>query len=245
MGFIDIHSHILHGIDDGSKSLEMSLELLEMMKAEGITDVIATPHFDARYENFEEHNEKVDRAYNELLNSTSGKELPNILLGSEVYYFEGMGKSYGIKNFTLSDSEYILVELSARPIDDTVIEDICNIYENLGLRPILAHIERYAGFRGFKKLLRLVEDGIVLTQVNAESVFNKPFKNVVKKLIKRGYVTFIATDTHSVDTRPPMLKRALDEIEKQFGKDIKETFKENSKMFLDTIKNTKREKDII
>ena len=75
--------------------------------------------------------------------------------------------------------------------------------------------------------------------------FNKPFKNVVKKLIKRGYVTFIATDTHSVDTRPPMLKRALDEIENQFGKDIKETFKENSKMFLDTIKNTKREKDII
>lgn len=238
MGFIDIHSHILHGVDDGSQSLETSVKLLEMMKAEGITDVIATPHFDARYENFEDYNEKVQKAYKELLGATCGKELPNILLGSEVYYFEGMGKSYGIKDFTLSDSEYILIELSARPIDDLVIEDICDIYENLGLKPILAHIERYAGFRGFKKLLRIVDAGVVLTQVNAESVFNRPFKGIVKKLIKRGYVTFLATDTHSVDARPPVLKQALCEIEKQFGKDIKETFIENSNMFLETIKNT-------
>lgn len=238
MGFIDIHSHILHGVDDGSQSLETTLELLEMMKAEGITDVVATPHFDARYENFEDYNEKVEKAYKELLDATRGKELPNILLGSEVYYFEGIGNSYGIKSFTISASEYILIELSARPIDNAVIDDICDIYQTLGLTPIIAHIERYASFRGFKKLLRLVDAGVALTQVNAESVFNKPFKNIVRKLIKRGYVTFLATDTHSVEERPPVLKQALLEIEKQFGKDVKETFIENSNTFLESIKNT-------
>lgn len=241
MGFIDIHSHILHGVDDGSKSLLMSLELLEMMKAQGITDVIATPHFDARYENFEEYTAKVNAAYTELLDAVKGKELPNIYLGSEVYYFRGIGKSYGIRNLALASSRYILLELSGMPIDDTVIKEIQGIYDNVGLKPILAHIERYADVKGFKKLLKLIEHGTVLAQVNAPSVFLPRFKRVTQKLIKRGYISFLATDTHSTDLRPPMLDKSLSEVEKIFGSHQREVFLENSEKLLNKISNAEKE----
>ena len=106
MRYIDIHSHILHGVDDGSKSLDMSLEILGMMASQGITDVIATPHFDARYENFEEYMFTVTAALKELQAAVVGKDLPNIHLGSEVYYFRGIGRSNGIKNLALANSKY-------------------------------------------------------------------------------------------------------------------------------------------
>lgn len=236
MKFIDIHSHILPGVDDGAKDLAMSLELLRMMKAQGITDVVATPHFDARYENFDEYTERVQTAYNQLLNSVSGEGLPNIYLGSEVYYFKGIGKCHGISNFTIDDSKCLLLELSGMPIDDDMIKDITDIYANIGVQPIIAHIERYAGIKGFKKILKLVESGVVLAQVNAASFFMLPFKRTVKKLIKRGYVSFLATDTHSIDSRPPLLDKALDEIEKMFGKEQRQIFIRNSQEFLALIK---------
>jgi protein-tyrosine phosphatase len=242
MGFIDIHSHILHGVDDGSKSLQMSLELLEMMKGQGITDVIATPHFDARYENFEEYTAKVNAAYEELLAATVGKDLPNIYLGSEVYYFKGIGKSYGIRNLALAGSRYILVELAFAPIDDTVIKEIQGIYDNVGLKPIIAHVERYADLKGFKKLLKLLENGTALAQVNAPSVYMPRFKRVTHKLIKRGLVSFLATDTHSTDLRPPLLDTALLELEKQFGSKQKEIFDCNSDAILKQISNIQKEK---
>jgi len=241
MGFIDIHSHILHGVDDGSKSLQMSLELLGMMAEQGITDVIATPHFDARYENFEEYTTKVNTAYEELLSATRGKDFPNVYLGSEVYYFKGIGKSYGIRNLSLANSRYILLELSFAPIDDVVIKEIQGIYDNIGLVPIIAHVERYMDVKGFKKLLKLFENGTALSQVNAPSLFMPRFKRGTQKLIKRGLVNFLATDTHSVDLRPPMLDMAFSELLKQFGEEGKDFFLDNSNWFLKQIQNTVKE----
>ncbi len=241
MRYIDIHSHVLHGVDDGSKSLDMSLEILSMMGSQGITDVIATPHFDARYENFEEYRATVTSAFDELKSASNGKGLPNIYLGSEVYYFKGIGKSNGIRNLTLADSKYLLLELSGADIDDTVIKEIQGIYDNVGLIPILAHLERYATVKGFKKLLKLFDSGLVMAQINAPSVIGQPFKRAALKLIKKGYVSFIATDAHSTDRRPPMLSAALDMIEKQFGVHQKSVFLKNSQQLLDEISKTQKE----
>lgn len=237
MRFIDIHSHILPGVDDGAKDLSVSLELLRMMKAQGITDVVATPHFDATRQSFEEYTERVQTAYKQLKEAVLDEELPNIYLGSEVYYFNGIGKCYGIRDFAIGNSKHLLLELSITSIDDDVIKDISDIYDNIGLQPVLAHVERYAGLKGFKKLLKLVESGVVLAQVNASAVFSSHYKHAVKKLIKHGYVSFLATDTHSIDSRPPLLDKALDEIEKHFGKEHRKLLIRNSEKFLDLIKN--------
>lgn len=238
MHLLDIHSHILPAVDDGARDVKTSIELLKMMKKQGITDVIATPHFDASIHNIDDFYSVVKLAKEELDREKSGLDLPNVLIGSEVFYFRGIGKSYGIKSLSLANSNYLLLELQNAPIDDFVIKDINGMVYDLGLTPIFAHIERYAGEKGFKRLLELISYGVCYAQVNSASLIEPPFKRTAYKLIKKGYVSFIATDSHSPLQRPPMMDKALEEIGREFGSKTVNTFVENSDVLYNKIINS-------
>ena len=145
--------------------------------------------------------------------------MPTVYLGCELRYFVGMGKSRAIKEFAIQNTKYLLLELPyGTPITKTVINDIVDIKEVLGLTPILAHVERYSKVSGFKKLLKLVSDGIALAHINAGAVVSKEDARLCEKLIKGGYVSFLASDTHSVVNRPPYIKQALDIISNKLGR---------------------------
>ncbi len=225
---LDIHSHILPDVDDGAKDIETSIKLLEMMAAQGITDVIATPHFDARYDDIGFFKQKTADALRDLRLYINDPQLPNIYMGSEVYYFKGMGKTQGLYDLTLSGSRYILVELPSSSIDSSVLRDISDIYDNLGLVPIIAHIERYFERSHFRELSRLITNGSALSQINAQAVLSREQGKICKKLIKHGLVTFVASDAHSLERRPPMLEPALAFIADTFGERYRETFIKNS-----------------
>lgn len=228
MRLLDIHSHILPGVDDGSKNTETSIELLKIMKEQGITDVVATPHFNATLDNMDDYLYAVSDAYEKLKAAVKGQSLPDIHIGCEVYCFSGIGRSTGIRPLCIANSKHLLLELPNRTIDDKTINDIKGISNNLNIMPIIAHIERYSGERGFKTLLEVISSGYAYAQVNASSVIYPPFKRITHKLIKQGYITFIATDTHSPDHRPPLMAQALDEIENSFGKKYRDRFINNS-----------------
>lgn len=232
---LDIHSHILPGVDDGARDVETSIELLRMMKEQGITHVIATPHFDAMYNSIDEFEYIVSDAYARLCDAMEGLDLPQVALGSEVFYFAGIGRSMGIHDLTLCRSEYLLLELPNCKIDADIIKAIRDMNERIGIVPIIAHIERYAHERGFKLLLELIENGVIYAQVNASSVFMPPYKKITHKLIKKGYVSFLATDTHSIIGRPPKMNEALQEIEKSLGKSYCDKLIRNSERFCDDI----------
>ena len=227
MRLLDIHSHILPAVDDGAPDVETSIELLKMCKEQGITDIIATPHFDASVNNIEEFEYIVAQALAEL-KCASDKSLPNVYTGCEVYYFKGIGKSRGVKSLTLCGSRYILLELPNITIDKTVLKDITDMSEVLGLIPIIAHIERYADEKGFKDLLKLIAKGGAYAQINAPSLLGSPYRRPVIKLIKRGLISFIATDTHSVKSRPPLIREALDVVAQKFGEEYREMFIKNT-----------------
>ena len=234
---LDIHSHILPDVDDGARDIETSVKLLEMMGAQGITDVIATPHFDARYDDIGYFKQKLTRAFEDLELFTRDKGLPNIYMGSEVYYFKGMGRTQGLYELALAGTRYILVELpSSSSIDSGVLRDISDIYDNLGMVPIIAHIERYFDRSHFRELSRLVASGAALSQINAQAVLSREQGKICKKLIKRGLVTFVATDAHSLERRPPMLEQALAVIGSTFGERYREAFITNSQRLCEEIK---------
>lgn len=232
---LDIHSHILPGVDDGARDVETSIELLRMMKEQGITHVIATPHFDAMHNSIDEFEYIVSDAYARLCDATVGLELPQVALGSEVFYFAGIGRSMGIHDLTLCRSEYLLLELPNCKIDADIIKAIRDMNERIGIMPIIAHIERYAHERGFKLLLELIENGVVYAQVNAASVLVPPYKKITHKLIKKGYISFLATDTHSIIGRPPKISEALQEIENSLGRSYRDKLIHNSERFCDDI----------
>lgn len=234
---LDIHSHILPDIDDGARDIETAVKLLEMMGAQGITDVIATPHFDARQDDIGYFKQKTARAKEDLELYTRGCNLPNIYMGSEVYYFKGMGKTQGLYELTLANTRYILVELpSSSSIDSGVLRDIADIYDNLGLVPIIAHIERYYERSHFRELCRLISNGSALSQINAQALLSREQGKICKKLIRRGLVTFVATDAHSLERRPPLLAPALGLIADTFGERYRETFIRNSERLCEEIK---------
>lgn len=232
---LDIHSHILPAVDDGARDVETSVELLRMMKEQGITHVIATPHFDAMRQNIDEFEYMIAEAYKSLSDAVSGLELPQVSIGSEVFYFAGIGRSSGIRDLTLCRSDYLLLELPSCRITAEMIKDISDLNNRLGLTPIIAHIERYSCEWGFKALLELVASGEAYAQINASSLLASPYKKITHKLIKRGYISFVATDTHSIIGRPPKMQEALQEITLSLGKNYSDMFVRNSERFCDEI----------
>ncbi len=233
MQIVDIHSHILPSLDDGAKTIEEALRLLSMMRDDGISDVFATPHFYSGKQDFEGFPEKYLKAKQELLAAIDGKDLPRIHFGCELHYFMGMGKSYTIKDFTLEKSKYLLLELPYNyDITDYVLKDITELSRRLDLIPILAHIERYSHLRGYKKLLKLIESGDALSHINASGVLSRDEGRLCKKLIKRGLVTFVATDSHSPDSRPPLLREAFKKIENELGKEYVDVLIQNAQKLM-------------
>ncbi len=219
MTFLDIHAHILPQVDDGAKDMETAITLLEMMKEQSVTHVIATPHFYPDSDSAEEFAEVTQKAYKELTAEISIRNLPKVFLGCELRYFSGMGKSRAIKQFAISGTNYLLLELPyGAPVTKTVLQDIIDISELQGLIPILAHIERYARVSGFKKLLKLVSGGYALAHINSGAVISKETSRLCEKLIKGGYVSYLASDTHSPEHRPPLIDKALEKITEKLGK---------------------------
>lgn len=232
---LDIHSHILPCVDDGAKDIDSAIKILEMMRDDGITDVIATPHFYPGSDILEDFKYRTDAAYKDLCSAADGKDLPRIYLGSEVLYYRHIGESETIKQFCLNETRYLLLELSDNCISDSFFEDIRDLKNKLGITPIIAHIERYYKFPSFKKLLKFIKDENIPTQVNASSFFSSYCRRAAEKLIKKGYVRFIATDSHSPEERPPKIKEALEYISDKLGAEYANGFIRNSRLFLEDI----------
>lgn len=236
MTFLDVHAHILPSVDDGAKDIKEALALLEMLQQQGVTHVIATPHFYPDTDNAEEFAEFTQKAYEELMAQISNRELPRVFLGCELRYFNGMGKSLAIKQFAIKGTNYLLLELPyGAPIKKTVLQDIIDINERQGITPILAHIERYSKVSGFKKLLRLITDGYAVAHINAGAVVTKETTRLCQKLIKRGYISYIASDTHSQKYRPPRISQAFEVITDKLGKSVTNRLKIKSNQLLEEI----------
>lgn len=227
MMLLDIHSHILPCVDDGAKSLEESIELLKMLKSQGVTDVVATPHFYPHIQSAEEFLKSRQDAYDKLKNEIKDKDLPKVHIGCEMFYYDDMGKIGDIKPFVIENSPYILVELSMTTVTKRVVETVENLCD-MGYVPIIAHIERYLRFRGIKGIIELVAKRKCLAQVNASSIVSMGNSRKILKLIKAGYIYILGSDAHSVKGRPPFIKEALDIIECKIGRQYKNAMLVNS-----------------
>ncbi len=205
------------------------------MKEQGITDVIATPHFYAASDNLEEYTERVRHAFDSLSMAVRGRELPNIFMGCEVLYYYNIGASNSVYGFTLSNTPYLLLELTDGCINSDLFADITALRDKIGVTPIIAHIERYFRSPAYNKLLKYIKKEKILTQLNASSLFSETYRKTAEKLIKKDYVNFIATDAHSSAGRPPMMKQAFKIISEKFGSHYSSKFIRNSQILLEEI----------
>ena len=218
---IDIHSHILPGVDDGSKTNKMSKALIEQMISQGITSAIATPHFYPEKMDLDEFLNRRQIAYDDLVRHL-GESQVKILLGAEILYFKDISKASDIKALTLPGGKHILLEfLSSKDINNSAIDDIISIKKDMGITPIIAHIERYHRHNSYKKLFPLLRKGIALCQINATFTTSYFETRAVKRLLKEGLVTFIASDCHNLKFRAVQIKTAFDAVKKMSPEEAK------------------------
>ncbi len=217
MGYIDIHSHILPSVDDGAANIDDSILLLKQEKENGISSVICTPHFYPEAEQLEVHLSKCRTAFDSLKETIKYENLPEIYLGHEVQYFTGISKCSDLDKLCIEGTTTLLLELPfLSPLSEYMLNEIRRIDRDLGITIILAHIERYANDRLFKKLLKIISDGEAKGQINAESALNPSTLKIVQKLIKHRCVSYIASDAHSPDLRPVLIKEAYSALKKKY-----------------------------
>ena len=231
----DIHSHILPAIDDGAKDIDESLKLLKMMKNDGITTVLATPHFYPQDTGLEDFLSASITAFNKLKKHTANTDLPQIYLGCEILYFDGLGNSSSLRKLCLNKSNFLLLELTDYSINDRLFENLTALMKQNGIIPIIAHIERYCKAKNFKKLINFVIENKIPIQLNTASFFMRFFRRPLKKLLNSKAFIVLGTDTHSPDLRPPRLTDALNYIEKKYGEECKKRLIKSSELLLKKI----------
>ena len=237
-GYIDIHSHILPGVDDGSESIDETIRMLHIAASEGIRTIIATPHYMVGGHNKDASDlmDIRDQVQSEAYKIDKGFK---ILLGNELYYSQSIidDLSSG-KALTLAVSRYILVEFSYA-IDYRIIRRGINDFICNGYIPILAHIERYHSlYKKPDKINELVEMGSYI-QINGDSLIGGFLDSEAaynRKLLNNDLVHFIASDSHNDKTRAPMMRKSIDYLRKKcdMSKLNKITLMNPSKILEDT-----------
>ena len=226
---IDLHSHILPQMDDGSASLEETSQLLTLLKQQGVTTVVATPHYRPTLETPQDFLTRREEAAKQL-ETLSGAH-PDILLGAEVAYFAGIGGCEDIIPLQLGDSKLLLVEMPFTPWSERMIRDVCDIGSRLGLIPVLAHVNRYRRRQQLPKYLSQLTEGGVLLQCNAEVFSELTGKRWAISMLKKGRIHFLGSDCHNMQNRQPQMDVAYRFIEKKLGSNFLDRFQENISMF--------------
>ncbi|MDQ0219251.1 tyrosine protein phosphatase [Peribacillus cavernae] len=233
---IDIHCHILPGIDDGAQTIEDSMAMAKLAVQEGITSIIATPHHNnGSYEN-KKHEilEKVE----ELNSILQIESIPlHILPGQEPRIYGELLEDYQKDEIVTLNvgGQYLFIELPSGHVPRYTEQLLYDIQLN-GLTPIIVHPERNSELiQNPDTMYQLVKKG-ALTQVTASSVagyFGKSIKKFSLQLIEANLTHFIASDAHNVSNRSFKITEALDEIEKRYGVDMVYLFTENAELLVD------------
>ena len=236
MGKIDIHSHILPGLDDGARSEELSLRMLKMAEDDGITDIIATPHFHYR----RGHATPVQIRETASLMQRKAKEAGlkiKIHTGNELYYTHELLDTVKAGDaLTLADSDYVLLEFSPET-ERRKIQNAVYQFLSEGYYPIIAHMERYGAFQKHTDFTLEIAEMGAYYQLNAGSLMGAAgwsTKRFAKSMMKNGMIQFVATDTHDEKERPPRFGKTTEWIEKKYGEsEVFEYLCKNPQMILE------------
>lgn len=216
---IDIHTHLIPNVDDGSKNVDITFKTFEEAQRVGFTDIILTSHYIPEYNEtkkeeltfWKENLQEVLKSKNSKLKLHSGME---IYISENINEFIEQGKL-----LTLANSKYILMEL---PMNTTVnyLNYVIYFLESIGLKLIIAHPERYRNVQKTPDIVKEYIEKGCLMQCNYGSIlgkYGKEAKDTIKYLLKNNLVHFIATDCHNSGGIYLEVPKALKKIEKIIG----------------------------
>ena len=224
--YVDVHCHLIPGVDDGAKSMKESLAALKEQYDQNVKYVICTPHVTADLspevaENIRESFYDLERS---LAKTTFGENIM-LFLGCEIMYSESIiEKVVSGEIWTMGGSGYVLVEF----LPSVSYEDICHAVRRLsdsGFLPILAHIERYQCLYKKIECIRKLQDMGAYCQINASTLQRGLFNQrsaFIKKICKSGLIHFLGTDSHGMEKRRPDMKNGSEWVIKNCNSQLRD-----------------------
>jgi len=218
---IDIHHHLLYGLDDGSPDLETSVAMVEAAAADGITHIVCTPHANARWS----FDPEVNRQKLDTIKARVNGKL-SLGLGCD-FHLSYDNIEDALKNrskYTINGKQYLLVEFA-----DLMIPTSMNdaFYEMIvaGIYPIITHPERNLTIQKHpERMKQWLREGC-LVQVTASSLtgrFGRTAESLAMQFLERNWVHFLATDAHNLESRPPKMRESYEILGKRFGRETAE-----------------------
>ena len=226
---VDIHSHFLYGLDDGARTIEDSLAMLDLAASHGTTDIVATPHFN---EEFEYRPEVIASQIKDLQAQLGDRIRLHAGCDLHLTYTNVQAALTDPSRYSVNGKGWLLVEFSELLIfnsSDQIFADL----QGAGMAPIVTHPERNWLLRSKpERIERWVANGTFM-QVTAQSLlagFGSEAAKFSHMLMDRGLVHFIASDAHDVRGRSPRLDQAFEYVQKEYGEECaKALFVDNPK----------------
>lgn len=222
-GIIDLHTHILPEMDDGSQNAAMSVKMLKRLQEQGVKWVCATSHYYAHQECVEQFLQRRREAafkLGEALIEESVGELPALRLGAEVAYFPGISQCPELEQLCLGGTRTLLLELSYTQWTPQQVEEVASLSLDRGYQVILAHPERFSHMGSYWKDMERMMALPIALQINADSLLHWGSRKLALELLSSTQYPLLASDCHNLTSRPPRLEKARLVVRKKLGVDI-------------------------
>ena len=217
---IDFHSHILPAMDDGCADIGQTKTVLSDSVRQGVARMVATPHFYPTQEDPASFLQRRDEAVSRLC-AAAGEDgfcAPDLYVGAEVAYYQGMGRSDEMEKLCLLGTRTILVEMPFEKWPDRVIADLADVRNKKRLTVVVAHINRYLSMQPRGIAEELKDMGFFL-QWNAEAFTSLKTRHTALKALRFGLVDVLGSDAHNPQRRPQELGTCVEIIKKHEGPD--------------------------
>ena len=234
--FYDLHCHVLPGIDDGCKSPEESLQLLQEQYRQGCRGVVATPHYYASesIQSFLNRRKQAVAALSRVVAERRVQDIPVVCFGAEVAYRDSLAQESELERLCFGKSRYLLLEMPFTAWTDRTLRGVERITNSMGINPIIAHIERYSKVADASYIEELMNMD-VLIQLNAGNFGSWLLERKALRLIRDGRIQVLSTDSHNLTSRPPNMELAIHSLEKhKMSEALEEILHTNRQIFLAT-----------
>ena len=202
---IDLHTHVLPNLDDGSKDTEESIEMLRDSMKQGVTHVVATPHCVVhRDEDILSFLEARQKSFNEI---PADNNIPEILLGAEIYFDNDLSEYEDINKLCIGDTNYILVEFPMGKHNVSQLAEWLYALTLKGLKPIVAHIDRYPDF---EELINAFDVMDIVYQINASRFIEFLGRRMLKKILSKVDFAVVSSDMHNTGFRKSHMQLAYE-----------------------------------
>lgn len=231
-GMIDLHTHILPGVDDGASTLEEALYLTELLEKQHVKGAVCTPHFNPVSISLQEFVGKRNAAQSRMKDSRI-----TLYMGSETFLHKFLFYYSDLADLCIENTRYLLLEL---PYEAKwkfeVFQQLETLLRYYDLLPVIAHIERYPAVRRKEEEIRHLREIGCLIQTNTGSLFDRQIHKQIFHWMEKGYIDVLGSDCHNTTSRPPVISDALALLDEKFGEEYTESLIQNGDTVIKGIK---------